>query len=69
MTDDNLSAAGDVLITAESGAVTIGGTPAADDLVFFRVYRDVSDVNDDMTEDMRLLGIKLFFTTKAGNDV
>jgi hypothetical protein len=68
VTDDAQSAAGDVLITAESGDVTIGGTPAADDLTFFRVFRDVSDGNDDMTEDARLIGVKIFYNIQAGND-
>ena len=68
VTDNNISAAEDLLVTAESGAVTIGGTPADDDLCFFRVFRDVSDPNDVMTEDARLIGIKLFFTTDAKND-
>lgn len=68
VTDDNISAAEDALITAESSAITIGGTPAEGDMVFFRVFRDVSDANDDMTEDARLIGIVLFLTTNAGND-
>jgi hypothetical protein len=59
---------GAVYVTAESGAVTIGGTPADDDLIFFRVSRDVSDANDDMTEDARLIGIKLFYTTDNYTD-
>lgn len=68
VTDNNQSAAEDCLITAESAAVTIGGTPVTDDLTFFRVFRDVSDANDDMTEDARLLGVKIFFTLDAAND-
>ncbi len=68
VTDDAQSAAGDVLISPESGDVTIGGTPADGDLTFFRVFRDVSDANDDMTEDARLLGIKLFYNINVGND-
>jgi hypothetical protein len=68
VTDDAQSAADELYVTAESGAVTIGGTPAADDLCFFRLSRDVSDANDDMTEDARLIGIKLFYTTDAAND-
>jgi hypothetical protein len=61
-------AAEELYVTAESGAVTIAGTPADEDLCFFRVFRDVSDSNDTMAEDARLLGIKLFFTTDAAND-
>jgi hypothetical protein len=61
-------AAEELYVTAESGAITIAGTPADEDLCFFRVFRDVSDSNDTMAEDARLLGIKLFFTTDAAND-
>lgn len=68
VTDDAQSAAGDVLVTAESSAVTIGGTPAAGDMSFFRLFRDVSDANDDMTEDARLIGIKLIYTIDALKD-
>jgi len=68
VTDDNISAAEDLLVTAESGAITIAGTPADDDLCYFRVFRDVSDGNDDMAEDARLIGIKLFYTTDAITD-
>ena len=68
VTDDNISAAEDLLVTAESSAITIAGTPADDDVCYFRVFRDVSDGNDDMTEDARLIGLKLFFTTDALND-
>ena len=57
---------GDLDITAESGAVTIAGSPAAEDLCIFRIMRDVSA--DDQSGDARLLGIKLFFTTDAAND-
>lgn len=68
VTDDAQGTAGDIYVSAESGAVTIAGTPAAGDLCMFRVFRDVSDANDDMTEDARLIGIKLFFTVTTGND-
>ena len=36
-------AAEELYVTAESGAITIAGTPADEDLCFFRVFRDVSD--------------------------
>jgi len=68
VTDDNISAAEDCLVTAASGAVTIAGSPGDDELCFFRIFRDVSDGNDDMAEDAQLLGIKLFYTTDAKND-
>ena len=68
VTDDALGAAEDLCVTSESGAITIAGSPAAGDMCFFRIFRDVSDANDDMAEDARLIGIKLFFTTDAAND-
>lgn len=68
VTDDNLSASQDILVTAVSAAVTIAGSPGVDELVNFRLFRDVSDGNDDATEDARLIGIKLFWTTDVRND-
>ena len=56
----------DLNVTAESGAVTIAGSPSTDEFVFFQVMRDVSE--DDQSGDARLLGIKIFFTTDAKND-
>ena len=56
----------DLDISAESGNVTIAGSPAAGDLCIFQVLRDISA--DDLDADSRLLGIKLFFTTDAAND-
>jgi len=59
--------ANDLMVNAESGAITIGGSPAAGDECFFNIYRDVS--GDTQTADARLLGVKLYFTTDAANDV
>ena len=53
-------------VTAESGAVTIAGSPSTDEYVFFEIFRDVSA--DDLDADAKLLGVKLFFTTDAAND-
>ena len=57
----------DLDVAAESGAVTIAGSPSTDEQVFFQISRDVSA--DSLTADAKLLGIKLFFTTDAANDV
>jgi len=67
VTDDNISAAEDCLVTATSSAVTIASA-AVDTMTFFRIFRDISDGNDDMAEDARLLGVQIFFTTDAVND-
>jgi len=66
--DANQGAAEELLITAESGAVTIAGTPGEDEQVFFQVFRDVSDSNDTATEDAGLLGVQLFWTNNAATD-
>ena len=56
----------DLMVSAESGAVTIAGSPAANDLCFFQINNDTSA--SGQTGAARLLGIKMFFTTDAAND-
>lgn len=68
VTDAAQGAANELLVSGESAALTIGGSPADDELVFFRFLRNSGDAADTMTEDARLIGIKLFFTTDAVND-
>ena len=55
----------DIMVSAESGAVTISNA-AVDTQTYFQIMRDVSA--DNQSGDARLLGIKLFFTTDAAND-
>jgi hypothetical protein len=52
----------------ESSAITIAGTPAAQDVVYFRVARVPADGSDTMAIDARLHGIILYITTDAEND-
>ena len=56
----------DLMVSAESGAVTIAGSPADNDQCFFQINNDASA--SGQTGAARLLGIKLFFTTDAAND-
>lgn len=58
----------DLDVTAESGAITIAGSPAAGEQVYFQINRDATSGSDTQTGDARLLGIQLFFTTDAAND-
>lgn len=58
----------DLYVTAESSAVTIAGTPAAEDMVFFRVARETGNGSDNMAIDARLMGIMLYITTDAETD-
>ena len=52
----------------ESSAITIAGTKADGNQVFFQLERNADDGTDDFTGDARLLGIQLFYTTDAAND-
>ena len=55
-------------ISAESGAVTIAGTPAELDQITLQVGRVPIDGSDTMAVDARLHGIRLFYTTNAASD-
>ena len=66
--DDAQGAVEEMLVSAESAAITIAGSPAVDQLCYFRIFRDIDATNDDMAGDCRLHGVKLFFTTDAAND-
>ena len=64
--DDSQGDATELLVSAKSGDVACGG--ADGDLVCFQFYRDVSDGNDDMSGDARLVGILIEYTTTAATD-
>lgn len=55
-------------IGAESSAITVAGTPAAENMVFFRVARVPADGSDTMAIDARLHGVTLYITTNANTD-
>ena len=56
----------DLMVSVESGAVTIAGSPAVGDCCFFQINRDISA--DAQSDDARLIGLKLLFTTSAATD-
>jgi hypothetical protein len=56
-------------ITAESAAITIAGTPAKQDTVYFRVGRLATNGSDTKAEKVYLLGIEIFITVDAPSDV
>ena len=68
VTDNILSAAKDVLVSAATGAVTIAGSPAAGEICYFEVFRDADDGSDTMGEDALLIGVKIIYTTDAATD-
>lgn len=65
---DTLIATTDIHVGPESAAITIAGTPAADDIVYFQVNRTVSDGSDTLGVDARLIGIKLIYTIDSNVD-
>ena len=58
----------DLLISGESDAMTVAGSPAAGELTFFQLLRNAGTGDDSYTGDCRLIGIKIFYTTDAAND-
>ena len=68
VTDAGIGTVEDQQISAESGAMTVAGSPAAGEQTYFQLYRDAAAGGDTFTGECRVLGIKLFFTTDAAND-
>jgi hypothetical protein len=58
----------DLYASAETSAITVAGTPATADTVYFRVYRKAADGGDTLEVDARLHSVVLFLTTDADND-
>ncbi len=55
--------------SGETGACTIGGTPAAGELVFIEVYRDGASGSDTLDAvDAWLTGVTIFYTTNLKNE-
>lgn len=52
----------------ESSAITVAGTPAANDLVMFKLARLPANASDTLAVDARLHAIRLFMTTDASTD-
>jgi len=63
VTDAGSGTANQVLKSAATSAITLGGTPAASEMVQFRVYRDGSQGGDTLTGiTARLLGVIITYT-------
>ena len=58
----------DVYVGPESAAITVAGSPAAGDVVFFRLARAPANGSDTLNVDARLHGIDLYFNCAAEND-
>jgi len=67
VTDAGGGALEDVMVSPVSANVTVKAA-AADTYTYFQVARNATSGTDDFTGDVRLLGIKIFYTTDAAND-
>lgn len=67
-TADTFIASGDVHVSPESSAITLGGTPAGGELVQIKVTRKVAHGSDTLAADARLIAVKLEYTTNAVSD-
>jgi len=67
VTDSGTATVEDVLVSPVSANVTITSA-AADTYTYFQVARNATSGSDTFTGDVRLLGIKIFYTTDAAND-
>jgi hypothetical protein len=57
--DDTRLADHDMHVSTATAAITIGGSPALNDWIAFRVRRDPGDGDDTKTGDARLIGVKI----------
>lgn len=55
-------------ITSETPAMTVAGSPGAEELVCFEFYRDAVDGSDTMAVDAYLIGVKIHYTIDAAKD-
>lgn len=53
------SVANQVIFSDYTPAITLAGTPAAGQIVLFRVQRDPTHANDDLNVDARLMGLRI----------
>lgn len=65
ISDAHTATALQVQITDATPAITIGGTPAAGELVMFRIKRDPASGNDTLAVDAMLLGVMINYTRSA----
>ena len=58
----------DLYTSDETSAMTAAGTPAKEDMIYFRVYRDADAGGDTLAVDAKLIGVTLYVTTDADTD-
>jgi hypothetical protein len=66
--DDTGGTTDDIYMSPETSAITIAGTPAAEDYVVFQVKRVPANAADTLAVDARLHGVTIYYTTHADTD-
>jgi hypothetical protein len=66
--DDTGGTTYDIYISDETPAITVAGSPGAEEYVVFEVSRDPADTGDTMAVDAWLLGVKIHYTTNTAKD-
>lgn len=57
-----------VYISPETSALTVAGSPGAEEWVVFQIKRLPADASDTLAVDARLHGVKIHYTTDAAKD-
>lgn len=58
----------DLLVSTESSALTIDGTPAEGDIVLFEFSRQPGNASDDSTDSWDVYAVHIYISYSAGND-
>lgn len=67
-TTDTGGTTNDIYISPELAALTVAGSPAAEEYVVFQIWRWGSNASDTLAIDARLHGVKIHYTTNAFTD-
>ena len=59
---------GTVQYSAFTSAITVSGSPAAEDVVILQIYRDAANGSDTLAADAKLIAVRVKYTLNAGND-
>lgn len=65
---DAVTAAGDLMVSSYTSAITVAGSPADNDVVVLQVYRDADDGSDNLAADAKLIGVRVRYTTSTKDD-
>jgi hypothetical protein len=65
---DTLIATNDQHETSFTSALTIAGSPANNDVVYFNFYRDAANASDTLNATAKLIGVRVNVTINAADD-